>query len=626
MLTIFPNPYPDEILYSVIARYYIRCGSTSPKFTLGELFNNTNLTATVDLPCNINALIKNLADFSNYKAENFIINNTLYPLYAPFMPKERAKLIYKSMGSNYGGNISNRAGIMANGVHNPKYLRFCPECFNEDMSKYGEAYWHRIHQVPGVIVCPKHNEFLLDSCIPWHGMNKHEFIAANNENCVLYKIKDTFTENEFKKLSTIAKDAAWILNAELRSKQLNWFRDKYIKLLFDKGLASTNGRIMQQYLLEQFKCYYGENILNYLNSNVNISFYDNWLSRMVRKSNEFFHPIRHILLINFLGLSAVNFFCYKSTNKPFGTGPWPCLNKAADHYKENVIGDVIITYDNKVKRPVGAFRCECGFVYSRRGPDASDADKYRVGRIKKFGLVWEQKLKELSSIKNISYREIARVLNVDTKTAINQLKKLSSKDVKNDINSIKDKDLEKAEHRKRWLSLKNQNSKMTKTQLRDKDKATYSWLYKHDRDWLYSLEYPLTDKIYINNRVDWESRDKEVLSIAKHMVKATINKSGKPERITISRIGKKIGLVSLLEKHMDKLPKTKKYFDKAAESVESYQIRRIKWAVNELFNEEKKVNNNAVLRKACIRANCSRIVFDALEQEISRYYKVEKVN
>ncbi len=37
MVSFFPQPYPDEILYSVIAPYHIRSGNTSPKITLQEL-------------------------------------------------------------------------------------------------------------------------------------------------------------------------------------------------------------------------------------------------------------------------------------------------------------------------------------------------------------------------------------------------------------------------------------------------------------------------------------------------------------------------------------------------------------------------------------------------------------
>ena len=84
MLSFFPIPYKDEILYSVFARYHIRSGNTSFKSTINDLFGSTNITAVMDLPSNLNKLIENLPVGSKYTAEYLIYNHTLYPFYALF--------------------------------------------------------------------------------------------------------------------------------------------------------------------------------------------------------------------------------------------------------------------------------------------------------------------------------------------------------------------------------------------------------------------------------------------------------------------------------------------------------------------------------------------------------------
>ncbi|MGR5962533.1 TnsD family Tn7-like transposition protein [Bacillus paranthracis] len=100
---------------------------------------------------------------------------------------------------------------------------------------------------------------------------------------------------------------------------------------------------------------------------------------------------------------------------PFGTGPWPCLNKATTHYRESVIPNVEVTRDFKSTASIGTFSCSCGFVYARKGPDMSLDDRFRIGRVKVFGEVWKSKLKQLSK-KRLSTRAIARELGVDSKT------------------------------------------------------------------------------------------------------------------------------------------------------------------------------------------------------------------
>lgn len=154
MLSFFPNPYPDEILYSVFARYHIRSGNLGPKQTMQELFNSQGAIATVDLPCNLAALADNLSHLSDVSAEALIQKYTLYPFYAPFLPPERSQQIRQALKSDSGGSIHDQTRIRASVIKTPKFLRFCPQCAAEDQANWGELYWHRSHHVPGNLMCP----------------------------------------------------------------------------------------------------------------------------------------------------------------------------------------------------------------------------------------------------------------------------------------------------------------------------------------------------------------------------------------------------------------------------------------------------------------------------------------
>lgn len=305
MISFFPTLYEDELLYSAIARYHIRSGNISPKATIYELFNSKTISAVVELPSNIDNLIKNMPVNCKYTQNEFINNNTMFPLYTAFLPAERKELIYELMRGKNGGDIYNRVGLMATSIRSNKYLKFCPECIKEDKLKYGELYWHRIHQIPGIAICSKHKIPLLDS-------------------------------------------------------------------------------------------------------------------KVLRKT---FHPLRHLLLMQFLDLTLDKVFNDNIEYKPFGEAPWPCLNGGAEHYLQPVIDNLKITYDGKSKKTIGTFTCSCGFVYSRSGPDMNKEDRYKVGRIKIFGPVWEKKLRNLVQQK-LSLRQIARELKVDPVTVDRYAEKL----------------------------------------------------------------------------------------------------------------------------------------------------------------------------------------------------------
>lgn len=69
MLGFFPTPYPDELLYSVVARYHLRSGNKSFQKTHEELFETTELQQNkIILPNNLNFLVSQLPQSSKLTA------------------------------------------------------------------------------------------------------------------------------------------------------------------------------------------------------------------------------------------------------------------------------------------------------------------------------------------------------------------------------------------------------------------------------------------------------------------------------------------------------------------------------------------------------------------------------
>ncbi|WP_253199333.1 TnsD family transposase [Clostridium tagluense] len=617
-MTFFPTQYPDELLYSIFARYHIRTGNTSPKNTIKEIFETTTAAAVVDLPCNLETAIKNMPIGSEHTVEELIYNNTLFPYYNAFLPHNRAIKVLKSIRGVYGGDIHTRVGIVGSTITINKFMKYCSKCNAEDKKKYGELYWHRLFQLPGVLVCPKHELFLNESSVPFKGKNKHEYIATSEENCENKPLTINHDGDDLEKLISIAKEIVFLLDNKLLNHSYNWFSEKYKNLLIEKELATVTGRVNQVELVNSFSNFYSKELLALFESIVDYDYTNNWLSSIVRKHRKVFHPIRHILLIKFLGTTVENFFQEKTLYQPFGKGPWPCLNRASDHYHKLFVDTIHITQDFDTSQPVGTFYCSCGFVFSRRGPDKSEKDRYRIGRIKAFGPIWEERLKALIEVKKYSLREIGRRLNVDVKT----VKKYSGKLLNNNnseenITKLEAEKIEKkAIYRKLWLDLQINNKDLYKNELRQLDKASYMWLFKNDKEWLNSNSPQHKITISPSLKLDWNIRDEKILRDVKAEVDKIFNSNGKPTRISISIIGKKLGILSMLEKNLSKLPCTKQYLLSVSESVESFQIRRVKWAVRELINKNGESKEWQVLKMAGIRDTCSEKIKKTICDEI----------
>ncbi|MBL1179326.1 TnsD family transposase [Pantanalinema sp. GBBB05] len=538
----------------------------------------------------------------------------------------RSRQMLEAMRAEDGSGIHDRVGIRASLITVPRYFRFCPQCLHYDQQTYGELYWHRIHQVPGVLVCPHHAELLQERTVPMQSMNRHEYIAADRDTCPLIQPAQPFQPKVLNLLHLLAQDADVLLDNELPPRDLNWFRQQYMAHLIDHRLATATGRVYQQEFLGQFLYFYGQDFLNLLESSIQFQNDQNWLSSIVRKHRKAFHPLRHLLMLRFLGISIADFFQGDRDYQPFGAGPWLCLNAAADHYLKPIVTHLEISLCCDTKKPVGTFSCSCGFIYCRTGPDLSEEDARRMGKIKAVGAVWQQKLRHLVEVEQLGLRATARQLQVDPRTINRYIERLGltpkwrSLDAPEVVGAIvlpptavTPVDDYRTQHRQAWSTLQAQNPQASKTALRQLAPATYTWLYRHDREWLHQHS-PLAQKpVYANNRVDWQARDEQILAQVQEAMQELLA-AEKPIRITVSRVAKAIVQLALIEQHLDQMPQTKAYLESVIEGIEDYQIRRVQWAAETLDRRGERVESWKVVRLAGLRPDYS----EKVEQEIGR--------
>lgn len=563
-------------MYSLLARAKVRNGLISAKGTSLALFSKAGMSATVDLPCGIDSVIDNIIFRDNLTSDDLIFNHTLFPYYALGAYPKRLSAVQASMRSGYGGSIHTLLGIMASSIPHGRQLRFCPACFTSDKESFGEAYWHRVHQAPGVLFCPFHMQLLHLCSVK---LSKHEFFEANEMHCQVKPQLFGLTDYDIEHLFFISRNINEILKANFWVFEPDWFQKQYLALLQENDLATPRGTVRQKDLRTSFVAFYGERVLAMLDCFIDMAAESSWLAEIVRKTRKATHPLHHILMMIYLAGSVETFFAKKVEFKYFGEGPWPCLNIAADHYKELVIEQVIISYDHKRKNVVGTFACKCGFIYARSGPDKRIEDVYRIGKVKEYGEIWLTMLQQLLK-QSYCMREIACRLNCDTATVIRYAKILNNGYVRKNNATASGETGEF--YRTAWLQAQQDNSVITKTQLRKSLPRIYAWLYRHDKEWLLNNS-PIPPSCNSRvDRVDWLQRDVDLLPQIKLFVKQTLCSLERPIRITISFIGRNLGVLAWLQKHLEKLPACREYLDSVVESEEDFQVRRLKWAADYL--------------------------------------------
>lgn len=108
MLEYFPDPHPDEILYSVWARYSDHTQYPSQSDVFRELFGRRLVHTTVDLPRHLDHFVSCLPSEHSYTLDWFIAHHTLLPFHGPFLPQEQFKRLRDQMTTNDSSVFSKR--------------------------------------------------------------------------------------------------------------------------------------------------------------------------------------------------------------------------------------------------------------------------------------------------------------------------------------------------------------------------------------------------------------------------------------------------------------------------------------------------------------------------------------
>jgi hypothetical protein len=607
MLPFFPNPYPDELVYSAIARYHFYSGNIDWKDTLEETLGSRSLVSSVGIGSNFSFLVSQLG--KHYSVEQLLANHTIYPYYATFLSKERQQEIIEDV-KGLGTGLYARLGFVAGGICRKEGLYYCPQCAKLDVEKYGEPYIHREHQLEGIDYCPHHEQKLKK--YPKQTNSKIEYIRFEFQYMNLNIVEDN---DPYKNLAVaLAKKAYQLLKLPLHQLNRKDMRLKYYSLLKEENLITANNRIRQRELFEKFIRFYTGDFLKKYESSINFDYEYNWLKVLLRNSKRHVHPFRHLL---FLHLFLDDLDILNTTSKyttAFGKGPFPCLNKAANHYKKFIISDVKVTRDYKSKYLIGTFECSCGFIYSRK----NNTDQFRIGRVKQFGHVWGKRLQELSK-KDLSVRAMARELGVDSQTV---KKYLNQQLAENDCAEEKIVSEEKLIHyKKQWLEICELYPQLNRTALRQKNKAAYTFLYRYDKDWLMSHCPELQRKKEVTFIVDWHQRDLEYTKKIKALYKETLRLKN-PVRITISYLGKQLGILANLEHHLNKLPLTAGLLSKITETTEEFQIRRSYKIIDNLIEQDEPIDLWRIQREAGIKSHH----FRKIKYKLNLYIEQKRIS
>lgn len=589
MIACFPIPYPDELWYSLCARFSDRMRFPTETGSMLALHGRRTAVAMVDLPHNLHFVVSQLPPGHPCAVDTLIDHHTSLPYYSPFLPTSRYADARRVMADGSESSLRVRCGVCTNRVRPPQFFRSCPACDRANRAEHSETFWRRLFQLPGVEVCPIHEVFLFRSDVRLDPLEiRHQYISAESQRLATATPAIDQHDPVHRILLGLARDVDWLLHMERLNPGLDFLYRRYREVLASKGFMTRAGCVRVRELRRQFVAKCGPRLLELLQSGLRADKRDDWLICLLRNSSSAMAPLRHLLLLRILDVELDRFFDPAWSYRPVlraspPTGPWPCLNPVCQYRNKPTIGQAhsrpIVS--NGTRRLV--MTCpHCGYAYQPRDEGEQPIQPMRV--IDR-GPVWTNVLRQQWADSALTLRQMAITLGVDAMTVKSQAAKQGLAFPREGKRRIamggvyvrkqRDPERVKRNHRQAWVGLRRTNPNVGIKKIRSIAPALYAWLYRNDRRWLEENKPPRLKPAVTHSFLDWAKRD---LDLAPQIATAALrlkNRPGKPRQVTVTAIGRVLGKQALFEASLAKLPLTRTVIKGAIESAEDFAARRV---------------------------------------------------
>ncbi|TNC99140.1 MAG: hypothetical protein FD121_378 [Gallionellaceae bacterium] len=142
---IVPTPLPDEIDQGYLGTVMRHNGAVDKKEIVGMMAQRIGLgdKSRREAPC-----LELLSGITQIDIQTFVRRHSTLPF-------RRGITSYQSDLKH--GSIGNRKLLCTSGMRVARPGAYCcPHCMKQDVMTYGISYWHRKHQLPGLLWCPQH--------------------------------------------------------------------------------------------------------------------------------------------------------------------------------------------------------------------------------------------------------------------------------------------------------------------------------------------------------------------------------------------------------------------------------------------------------------------------------------
>ncbi|WP_335911033.1 TnsD family Tn7-like transposition protein [Shewanella indica] len=459
-----PPPFPDELLLGRLIRHVTVSGEMAGTL-VQELFGSCRASIHPFLT----AGLARLAELTQEDAEALLNRQTLAPLFFFYLANHAQRLRLLLL-ANEGAKALRESQLPSFRVGHSVYLKWCPQCAQDDLRELGVTYWHRSHQTPGVTACFKHpvllqrveltsRQRLVAGLLPdcgsiWQSANSIETRVAAFSHGLLARLTEANTA------------------VELAS--------RYRQRLNELGFITAGGHVRRQSLLQRFS-----NDLELYRSSPDSPLLRScddyrYLSELLESGGSH-HPFRHLLFGTWLFNTPEEFLDYKSPSaKPVS------IEKNAEDQCALEQRCLTLLKEKRsmaeVSRMTGKSRCylkrlaiQHGVPLNLRPKQLTPKFQQRILHLARAGM-HREKIAEYCEIGVGSVEQV-----ISSEPGLVEWRKKCHKESK------------RRRCRLTIVRYQQRNPDAMRRDVKVECNAAYFWLYQHDQDWFES-ELPQASK------------------------------------------------------------------------------------------------------------------------------------
>lgn len=545
----FPAAFPDETLHSVLSRFARLCGGSRKAAFAGELAA-ASFTQNVAFPSRLADLAQLLPHGTDLSVARIIKLHTVLPYYAPFLTHDQMQQAQAVMAVD-GKGLMLKLGINASRIGGASRVRFCPVCIDEDIARDGAAYWHRTHQLPGVLVCPDHCQLLKVVDHGWHSRNSRELNLPDDDEVQGHSVQLDVAQEYIPRLHQVALSSQQLLGSGLGPLTATVVRSFLLQGAAALDLACGEAhRLDLCHLAAHMNSFFNElpvageySILREASPGLPAT----WVTKLLRRPRGTHHPLKYILLTRALKVE---------------------------------LASIPNTGALLLPREERALPIEVRSSHVRAASPRVDELKGLPAAVSKLALAGHDALKIADSL-NVSVVYVYRAIRA----------------VEGGPSAWLEARFQN-ERRQRRIAFEDAYRHLHAHYCRD-----YAWLYRCDRVWLAdcvakhgNAHGGRADSAGVLANLD--PKLAEQIKCCAQRLRAGF---GKPVRISRTRIGRELNALSRFEKQLAKLPLCARALEQECESAEQFHRRRLQWAEAKLVSEQRNVTRSALYRTACVR-------------------------